>query len=128
MYLLNQHGDNKMNYSLRTPHAPTYTESVREILEAENRFLEETLDYIEAQDTHWGKFRGWDMGDLIAHANNVDQRNREIRADMRKSAARQRLCRIIAGMYTRAVIAGDCDECDRLADALVLATRTWCDG
>jgi hypothetical protein len=47
---------------------------------------------------------------------------------MRKSAARQRLCRIIAGMYTRAVIAGDIDECDRLADALVLATRTWCDG
>jgi hypothetical protein len=45
---------------------------------------------------------------------------------MRKSAARQRLCRIIAGMYTRAVIAGDCDECDRLADALQLATMDWC--
>jgi hypothetical protein len=68
------------------------------------------------------------MGDLIAHANNVDQRNREIRADMRKSAAKHRLCRIIAGMYTRAVIAGDCDECDRLADALQLATVDWCRG
>ena len=117
-----------MNHSLHTPHAPDYTMSVRELLEAENRFLEETLDYIEAQDTHWGKFRDWDMGDLIAYATDVDKRNREIRSDMRKTAARQRLCRIIAMQYTRAVIAGDSDECDRLADALVLATRMWCNG
>ena len=117
-----------MNHSLRTPHAPDYKMSVRELLEAENRFLEETLDYIEAQDTHWGKFRGWDAGDLIAYANNVDQRNREIRADMRKSAARQRLCRIIAMQYTRAVIAGYCGECERLAEALDVATREWCNG
>ncbi len=27
---------------------------------------------------------------------------------------------------TRAVIEGDCDECDRLADALQLATMDWC--
>ena len=118
-----------MNHSLHTPHAPTYTMSVREILKSENRFLEETLDYIEHEDTRrGGVWAGYDMGDLIAHANNVDQRNREIRADMRKSAARQRLCRIIAMQYTRAVIAGDSDECDRLADALVLATRHWCNG
>ena len=118
-----------MNYSLRTPHAPTYTESVREILEAENRFLEETLVCIEHEDTlRGGRWTGYDIGDLIAHAADVDQRNREIRADMRKSAARHRLCRIIAMQYTRAVIEGDIDECDRLADALVLTTRTWCDG
>ena len=118
-----------MQHSHRTPHAPTYTQSVREILEAENRFLEETLDYIEHEDTRrGGNWADYDMADLIAHAADVDRRNREIRADMRKSAARHRLCRIIAGMYTRAVIAGDCGECERLADALVMATRTWLNG
>ena len=118
-----------MNYSLHTPHAPNYIQSVRELLEAENRFLDETLDYIEHEDTlRGGMWIGWDMGDLIAYAVDVDRRNREIRADMRKTAARHRLCRIIAMQYTRAVIAGDIDECDRLADALVLATRTWCNG
>ena len=117
-----------MNYSLRTPHAPDYTMSVREILEAEDRFLEETLDYIEAQDTHWGKFRGWDMGDLISYANRLDIEYRRQARDERRHKASQRLCRIIAMQYTRAVIAGDIDECDRLADALVLATRTWCNG
>ena len=118
-----------MNYSLRTPHAPDYIQSVREILEAEDRFLEETLDCIEREDTlRGGRWTGYDMGDLIAHAADVDQRNREIRADMRKTEARHRLCRIIAMQYTRAVIAGDMDECDRLADASVLATRTWCNG
>ena len=118
-----------MNHSLHTPHAPDYKMSVRELLEAENRFLEETLDYIEHEDTRrGGVWAGYDMGDLIAHAADIDQRNREIRADMRKTAARQRLCRIIAMQYTRAVIAGDSDECDRLADALVLATRMWCNG
>lgn len=65
------------------------------------------------------------MDDLIAHAADID---REIRADMRRTAACRRLCRIIAGMYTRAAIKGDCDECDRLADALVLATSDWCGG
>ena len=118
-----------MQHSHRTPHAPNYIQSVRELLEAENRFLEETLDYIEREDTRrGGVWAGYDMGDLIAHANNVDQRNREIRADMRKSAARQRLCRIIAMQYTRAVIAGYCGECERLAEALDVATREWCNG
>ena len=115
-----------MNHSLRTPHAPDYIPSVRELLEAENRFLEETLDYFEHEDILRGG--NWSGYDLIAHAADIDQRNREIRADMRKAAARQRLCRIIAMQYTRAVIDGDIDECDRLADALVLATRTWCNG
>ncbi len=120
-----------MNHSHRTPHAPNHTQSVREILEEaeNNRFLEETLDYIEHEDIRrGGNWTGYDMGDLIAHAADVDQRNREIRADMRKQEDRHRLCRIIAMQYTRAVIAGDIDECDRLADALVLATRDWCNG
>ena len=118
-----------MNHSLRTPHAPTYIQSVRKILENENRFMDETLDYFEREDTlRGGNWAGYDMGDIIAHAVDVDRRNREIRDDMRKTEAAHRLCRIIAGMYTRAVIEGDIDECDRLADALVLATRTWCNG
>ena len=118
-----------MQHALRTPHAPAYMQSVRELLEAENRFLDETLDYIEHEDTlRGGMWIGWDMSDLIAYTTDVDKRNREIRSDMRKSAARHRLCRIIAGKYTRAVIAGDGDECDRLAYALKSATRTWCNG
>ena len=118
-----------MQHSHRAPHAPDYKMSVRELLEAENRFLEETLDYIEHEDTRRGGiWAGYDMGDLIAHAADIDQRNREIRADMRKSAARQRLCRIIAMQYTRAVIAGYCGECERLAEALDVATREWCNG
>ena len=118
-----------MQHAHRTPHAPNYIQSVRELLEAEDRFLEETLDCIEREDAlRGGRWTGYDMGDLIAHAADVDQRNREIRADMRKTAARHRLCRIIAMQYTRAVLEGDIDECDRLADALVLATRTWCNG
>lgn len=100
--------------------------SVREILEAEGRFLEETLDEIDREDSRrGGNWTGYDMGDLIAHAAEID---REIRADMRKQEARHRLCRIIAMQYTRAVIEGDCDECDRLADAIVLATSDWCNG
>ena len=118
-----------MQHAYRTPHAPTYTMSVREILEAENRFLEETLDDFEYEDTiRGGNWAGYDMGDLIAHAVDVDRHNREIRDDMRKAEAKKRLCRIIAMQYTRAVLEGDIDECDRLADALVLATRTWCNG
>ena len=116
-----------MNYSLRTPHAPDYTMSVRELLEAENRFMDETIDRMEQLDS-CDSFHGWDMGDLIAYATDVDKRNREIRSDMRKSAARQRLCRIIAMQYTRAVIAGYCGECERLAEALDVATREWCNG
>ena len=116
-----------MNYSLRTPHAPTYIQSVREILEDEDRFMDETLDRMEHLDT-MDTFSGWDMGDLIAHAVDVDQRNPEKRADIRKAEAKKRLCRIIAMQYTHALVEGDIDECDRLADSLVLATRTWCNG
>ena len=117
-----------MNYSLRTPHAPDYTMSVREILEDEDCFSEETLDRMEHLDTRDDAFRGWDMGDLIAHANRLDIGYRQQARDERRQKAAKRLCRIIAMQYTRAVIDGDVDECDRLADALVLATRTWCNG
>ena len=116
-----------MNYSLRTPHAPTYIQSVREILEDEDCFSEETLDRMEQLDSR-NAFRGWDMGDLIAHANRMDIDYRRQARDQRRQKAAHRLCRIIAMQYTRAVIAGEIDECDRLADALVLATRTWCNG
>lgn len=116
-----------MNYSLSTTHAPDYIQSVREILEDEDRFMDETLDRMEHLDT-MDTFSGWDMGDLIAHANRMDIDYRQQARDERRQKAAHRLCRIIAGMYTRAVIEGDIDECDRLADALVLATRTWCNG
>ena len=116
-----------MNYSHRTPHAPTYTESVREILEAENRFSDETLDRMERLDS-CDSFHGWDMGGLISYANRLEMDYRRQERDERRQKAARRLCRIIAMQYTRAVIEGDIDECDRLADALVLATRAWCDG
>ena len=118
-----------MQHAFRTPHAPDYTQSVREILEEKGNFLEETLDQIDREDARrGGVWAGMDMIDLIAYATDIDTVNRCILRDMRKSAAKHRLCRIIAGMYTRAVVAGDTDECDRLADALVLATRHWCNG
>jgi hypothetical protein len=118
-----------MQHALRTPHTPNYIQSVREILEAEERFLEETLNQIDREDTRrGGRWTGYDMGDLIAHATYIDRKNREINKRIRKQQARHRLCRIIAMQYTRAVIEGDIDECDRLADALVLATRDWCNG
>ena len=116
-----------MQHSHRTPHAPDYTMSVREILEAENRFSDETLDRMERLDS-CDSFHGWDMGGLISYANRLEMDyRRQARDELRQKAAR-RLCRIIAMQYTRAVIEGDIDECDRLADALVLATRTWCNG
>ena len=118
-----------MQHSNRTPHAPDYTKSVREILEEKGDFLEETLDQIDREDTkRGGNWDGWCMADLLHHAHTIDDTNRLIMRDMRKAAARQRLCRIIAMQYTRAMIAGDFDECDRLADALVAATRGWCNG
>ena len=116
-----------MQHSHRTPHAPDYTMSVREILEDEDRFSDETLDRMEQLDSR-NAFRGWDMGDLISHANLLDIDHRRQARDERRHKAAQRLCRIIAMQYTRAVIDGDMDECDRLADSLVLATRTWCNG
>ena len=100
-----------------------------EIIAGKGDFLEETLDEIDREDTNrGGVWEGYDLIDLIAYATDLDTVNRRILRDMRKAAARQRLCRIIAGMYTRAVLAGDCDECDRLADALQLATREWSQG
>ena len=105
---------------------PEQPPKMSEILAEEGDFLDETLDEIDREDARrGGVWAGMDLIDLIAHADTV---NRRIIADMRKSAARQRLCRIIAGMYARALIAGDCDECDRLADALKLATVDWCMG
>lgn len=108
---------------------PEQPPKISEILEEKGNFLEETLDQIDREDARrGGVWAGMDMIDLIAYATDIDTVNRCILRDMRKSAARHRLCRIIAGMYTRAVVAGDTDECDRLADALVLATRDWCNG
>lgn len=113
-----------MQHAHRTPHAPDYTPSVREILENEDRFLPKTIDMMDRLDAE-GTFRGWDMGDLIARANLWDIDYRRQASDERRQKAAHRLCRIIAMQYTRAVIEGDMDECDRLADSLVLATRTW---
>ena len=116
-----------MNYSLRTPHAPDYTMSVREILEAENRFSDETLDRMERLDS-CDSFHGWDMGGLISYANRLEMDyRRQARDELRQKAAR-RLCRIIAMQYTRALVAGYCGECERLAEALDVATREWCNG
>ena len=118
-----------MQHSHRTPHAPTYAPSVREILEEKGNFLEDTLDQIDREDTRrGGNWDGWCMADLLRHAHTIDDTNRLIMRDMRKSAARHRLCRIIAMQYARAVVEGDCGECERLADALVLATSAWCNG
>ena len=97
-----------MQHSHRTPHAPDYTMSVREILEAEDRFSEETLDRMEHLDT-MDTFSGWDMGDLIAHANRLDMDYRQQARDERRQKAAQRLCRIIAMQYARAVIEGHID-------------------
>ena len=106
---------------------PEQAPKMSEILAEKGDFLEETLDEIGRKDTRrGGVWEGYDLIDLISYATDIDTVNRCILRDMRKAAAKQRLCRIIAGMYTRAVIAGDCDECDRLADALQLATMDWC--
>ena len=103
---------------------PEQAPKMSEIIAGEGDFLDETLDEIDREDTRrGGVWEGYDLIDLIAYATDIDTVNRCI---LRKSAAKRRLCRIIAGMYTRSVIAGDCDECDRLADALQLATMDWC--
>lgn len=108
---------------------PEQPPKMSEILAEKGDFLEETLDEIDREDTRrGGNWDGFCMIDLLHHAHTIDDTNRLILRDMRKSAARHRLCRIIAGMYTRAVVAGDCDECDRLAGALQLATVDWCRG
>lgn len=106
---------------------PEQPPKMSEIIAGKGDFLEETLDEIDREDTRrGGVWAGMDMIDLIAYATDIDTVNRCILRNMRKSAAKQRLCRIIAGMYTRAVLAGDCGECERLADALQLATMDWC--
>ena len=106
---------------------PEQAPKMSEIIAGKGDFLEETLDQIDREDTRrGGVWAGMDMIDLLHHAHTIDDTNRLILRDMRKSAAKHRLCRIIAGMYTRAVIAGDFGECDRLADALQLATMDWC--
>ena len=108
---------------------PEQPPKMSEIIAEKGDFLKETLDQIDREDTRrGGVWAGMDMIDLIAYATDIDTVNRQIARDERNQKARRRLCRIIAGMYTRAVIAGDCDECDRLADALQLATVDWCRG
>ena len=106
---------------------PEQPPKMSEILAEKGDFLGETLEEIDREDTRrGGVWAGMDMIDLIAYATDIDTVNRCILRDMRKSAAKHRLCRIIAGMYTRAVLAGDCGECDRLVDMLQLATMDWC--
>ena len=106
---------------------PEQPPKMSEILAEKGDFLEETLDGLDREDAQrGGAWAGMDMIDIIAYATDIDTVNRCILRDMRKSAAKHRLCRIIAGMYTRAVLAGDCGECDRLVDMLQLATMDWC--
>lgn len=108
---------------------PEQPPKMSEILDGKGDFLAETLDQVDREDTRrGGNWDGFCMIDLLRHAHEIDDTNRRILRDMRKSAAKHRLCRIIAGKYTRAVAEGDMDECDRLADALVLATSDWCNG
>jgi hypothetical protein len=105
---------------------PDHTPSVREILEAEGRFLEDTLDYMEREDTRrGGVWAGYDMGDLISHADDIDRRNRSLLRDIRKTLAYNRLCRIAAGMLFLSDIKGDIDGCERLIEELELANRDW---
>ena len=107
---------------------PEYQPSAREIVEDQiPNAMERTLNIIEHMDVH-GELVGWDMADLMQYAHKLDALNRSQAREERKQNARQRLCRIIAMQYSRAVLEGDCDECDRLSDALVLATREWCNG
>lgn len=114
-------------YGSRAWDEPEQPQKMSEILAEKGDFLGETLDQIDREDTRrGGVWAGMDMIDLIAYATDIDTVNRCILRDMRKSAAKHRLCRIIAGMYTRAVLAGDCGECDRLVDMLQLATMDWC--
>ena len=102
---------------------PEYPPMVSEILMGKG-FLDETLDRMDDLEGQ-GEFIGFDMGDLISYASRLDEDYRSAAREERRQKAAQRLCRIIAGMYTRAVVEGDVDECERLANALVLATRTW---
>ena len=97
---------------------------VREILANEMRFLDETLDQMERLDLRH-TFAGWDMAELMSYAYKLDATNRENAKAARRQEANRRLCRIIAGKYQRAIAEGDFDECDRLADELVIATRMW---
>lgn len=98
---------------------------VREILANEMRFLDETLDQMEMMDVRHNHFKDWDMADLMSFAYQLDQSNRENAKAERRQEANRRLCRIIAGKYQRAIAENDFDECDRLADELVVATRMW---
>lgn len=98
---------------------------VREILANEMRFLDETLDQMERLDCRDNFFSGWDMAKLMSYAYKLDYANRENAKEARRQEASRRLCRIIAGKYQRAIGQGDFDECDRLADELVCATRMW---
>jgi len=115
-----------MQHAYYTPAEPDQTPTAGEIAaEREPKLLQATIDDLDRIEAKGGMV-GFDMVDLMSTAYSLDGLNRLALRNMRRSAARHRLCRIIAGMYTRAVIAGDCGECDRLADALVLATGEWC--
>ena len=102
---------------------PEYPQSVREILENEDRFLEETLDYMERLDTR-GMIIGWDMGDLISQATVVDCDYRRIAKEDRHCRAVLRLIGIIGKKITAAANEGDFDEVERLSTALADLIRS----
>lgn len=115
-----------MQHAYYTPDEPEPQPTAGEIAaEREPKLLQQTIDDLDRMEASGGMV-GFDVIELMSMAYAIDGLNREINATRRKSAARHRLCRIIAGMYTRAVIAGDCGECERLADSLLLETRAWC--
>ena len=115
-----------MQHAYYTPDEPEPQPTAGEIAaEREPKLLQETIDDLDHIEANGGMV-GFDVIELMSTAYSLDGINRLALRNMRRSAARHRLCRIIAGMYTRAVIAGDCGECDRLADALKVATMDWC--
>ena len=115
-----------MQHAYYTPAEPEQTPSAGEIAaEREPKLLQATIDDLDRIEAKGGMV-GLDVIDLMSTAYSLDGLNRRVLRNMRRSAARHRLCRIIAGMYTRAVLDGDCGERDRLADALKVVTMDWC--
>jgi hypothetical protein len=115
-----------MQHAYYTPDEPEQTPSAGEIAaEREPKLLQQTIDDLDHMEASGGMV-GFDVIELMSMAYAIDGLNRKINATRRRQEARHRLCRIIAKQYTRAVITGDCGECDRLADALKVATMDWC--
>jgi hypothetical protein len=91
--------------------------TARDILEERCNFLDSTLDLIEHMDVN-GNTQGWDMADLIAYANKVDEKSREQLAADRRFAAAKRLIRILTGTLLHALKNDDLDTAEYMADAI----------